>query len=108
VKKKKPQNHVLGLGWVSSHPKNPKMGFFGWCTNECSVTQASPFELSHGTSGTIANAIDKTLGNIIRTYLPFIINCNHLMFYATKHNQVLQNILCMKKLQAQNSNLKTI
>jgi hypothetical protein len=98
----------VGSGWVSSHPKYPKTGFFGWCTSGCWVTQASPLELSHGTSGPIANAINKTLRNIIRTYFPFIVNCNHLMFYATKQNQVLQNILCMKKLQAQNSNLKTI
>ncbi len=29
-----------GLGWVSSHFKNPKMKFFGQCTSGCWVTQA--------------------------------------------------------------------
>ncbi len=29
------------LGWtVSSHPWNPRTGFFGWCTGGCWVTQA--------------------------------------------------------------------
>jgi hypothetical protein len=30
----------VGLGWVSSHLKNPKTRFFGWCTGGCWVTQA--------------------------------------------------------------------
>jgi hypothetical protein len=40
-KKKKTQNPVLGLGWVSSYPKKiPKPDFFGWCTGGCWVTEA--------------------------------------------------------------------
>jgi len=35
-----PRTLFLGLGWVSSHPKNPKTRFFEWCTGGCWVTQA--------------------------------------------------------------------
>jgi len=38
--KKNYEPRTLSWGWVSSHPKNPKTGFFGWCTGECWVTQA--------------------------------------------------------------------
>jgi len=30
---------MLGLGWVSSHPKNPKTRIFGWCNGGCYVIQ---------------------------------------------------------------------
>jgi hypothetical protein len=38
------ENRTLGetniLGWGSPHLKNPKMGFFGWCSSECCVIEA--------------------------------------------------------------------
>jgi hypothetical protein len=34
------QYPILGLGCLSSHPKNPKIGFFGWCIGGCWVVQA--------------------------------------------------------------------
>jgi len=41
-KKKKTQNPVLGLGWVSSYrkKKTAKPDFFGWCSGGCWVAQA--------------------------------------------------------------------